>query len=41
VGRPGRVDSTRELVVPHSSYVVPYRIRHELIEILAVLHGAQ
>jgi toxin ParE1/3/4 len=41
MGRPGRVDGTRELVVPHSPYIVPYRVRRSLIEILAVQHGAQ
>jgi addiction module RelE/StbE family toxin len=41
IGRPGRVDGTRELILPHSSYIVPYRVRHSRIDILAVLHGAQ
>ena len=41
LGRPGRVDGTRELVVPGSAYIVPYRVRRGHIEILAVLHGSQ
>jgi len=41
MGRPGRVDGTRELVVPHSPCVVPYRVRRSIIEIVAVQHGAQ
>jgi toxin ParE1/3/4 len=40
-GRPGRVDSTRELVVPGTHYILPYRVRHDRVEILSVIHGAQ
>jgi len=41
MGRPGRVPGTRELIVPSTAYVVPYRVRDEAVEILAVLHGAR
>lgn len=40
-GRPGRVLGTRELVVPNSPYIVPYRVRGNRVEVLLVLHGAQ
>jgi toxin ParE1/3/4 len=40
-GRPGRVDSTRELVVPGTPYILPYRVRRDRVEILSVVHGAQ
>jgi toxin ParE1/3/4 len=40
-GRPGRVDSTRELVVPGTPYILPYRVRRDRVEILSVIHGAQ
>ena len=40
-GRPGRWPGTRELVVPRSPYVVPYRVAGEFIEILRVFHGAR
>ena len=40
-GRPGRRRGTRELVVPRTPFVVPYRVRGEVIEILRVLHGRQ
>ena len=39
LGRPGRIPGTRELVVPGTSYIVPYRARSDAIEI--ILHGAQ
>jgi toxin ParE1/3/4 len=41
LGRAGRVPGTRELVVPHSPYIIPYRVRGEAVEILRVLHVAR
>ena len=41
LGRPGRVPGTRELVVPHTAFVVPYRMVKDVVEILRVLHGAR
>jgi toxin ParE1/3/4 len=41
IGRPGRVTGTRELVVTGTPYVVPYRVRGERIELIAVFHGRQ
>lgn len=40
MGRPGRIEDTRELVIPDLPYIVTYRIRHEAVVILRVLHGA-
>jgi toxin ParE1/3/4 len=41
LGRPGRVSGTRELVVPSTQYVIPYRVRGERLEIIAVFHARQ
>ncbi len=41
MGRAGRRRGTRELVVSRTPYLVPYRVRGELIEVLRVLHGRQ
>jgi toxin ParE1/3/4 len=41
LGRPGRMSGTRELVVPGTRYVIPYRVRGERLEIIAVFHGRQ
>jgi len=38
-GRPGRVSDTRELVV--SSYIVAYRVKGEVVQVLRVLHAAR
>lgn len=39
LGRPGRLSGTRELVVPGTTYVIPYRLRGDRLEVMAVLHG--
>jgi len=41
LGRPGRVDGTREFVVTGTPYILPYRVRNGRVEILAVLHASQ
>jgi toxin ParE1/3/4 len=37
-GRPGRLPGTRELVIPRTPFLVPYRVVPGEIQILAVLH---
>ena len=41
IGRPGRVNGTRELVIPHAPYIVPYRIKQSTIQVLRIYHGAR
>lgn len=41
MGRVGRIKGTRELVLPDISYILPYRVAGNGIEILTVLHTAQ
>lgn len=41
LGRPGRVPGTRELVVLKTRYIVPYRVRGEVIEVLRVFHTSR
>lgn len=41
IGRSGRVESTRELVISGTPFIVAYRILKRRIEILAVIHGAR
>ncbi len=40
-GRPGRVPGTRELVVSGTPYIVPYRVRGNLVEVLRVFHASR
>jgi len=40
-GRPGRRANTRELIIAHTPFILAYRLRSDLVEILAVLHGKQ
>jgi toxin ParE1/3/4 len=41
MGRPGRILGTRELVVPDTRYIIPYRLRGDRLELIAVFHGRQ
>lgn len=41
MGRPGRVNGTRELVIADTAYVVPYRVKLGVIQVLRVYHGAR
>ena len=41
IGRPGRVLGTRELIVPDTPYIIPYRVRGERLELISVFHGRQ
>lgn len=40
-GRPGRVPGTRELVIAEFPYIVPYRVRGNVVEILRFFHTSQ
>jgi len=41
IGRRGRVQGTRELVIPGLPYVVVYKVGDEVVEVLRIYHGAQ
>jgi toxin ParE1/3/4 len=41
LGAPGRVPGTRELVIPKTPYIVPYRVRQSKIEIVRVYHTSR
>jgi len=41
MGRPGRVPGTRELVVLKTRYLVPYRVRGQIVEVLRVFHTSR
>jgi len=43
LGHTGRIHGTRELIVPDSRYIVPYRVRPDLqrIEILRIFHTSR
>ncbi|WP_319777687.1 type II toxin-antitoxin system RelE/ParE family toxin [Maridesulfovibrio sp.] len=40
-GRPGRVTGTRELVLDRYPYIVPYRVKDDVVEILRVFHTSR
>lgn len=41
MGRPGRKQGTRELVISRTPFIVIYRLKNGRIEVLRLLHGAQ
>ena len=41
MGRPGRIEGTRELVIQRTPYIAAYFIIDDSVRILRVLHGAQ
>jgi len=41
MGRIGRVEGTRELVISRTPYIAAYQITGDTVRILRVLHGAQ
>jgi len=41
IGRTGRMEGTRELVLTGTHYILPYRVKEQQIQILAVFHTAR
>jgi len=39
MGRRGRLRGTRELVVARLPFIIVYRIQHDRVEVLRVIHG--
>ncbi|HFP1257543.1 TPA: type II toxin-antitoxin system RelE/ParE family toxin, partial [Escherichia coli] len=38
MGREGRVPETRELILHNYPYIIPYRVRNNIIQVLRVFH---
>lgn len=41
LGRVGRVPGTKELIIPETRYIVPYRVKGGLLQILRVYHTSR
>lgn len=41
LGRAGRVEETRELLVPDTPFIIAYHVGKKRVEILAVVHAAR
>jgi len=41
LGRAGRVEGTRELVIPDTPYIAAYRVVDDQLRILAIVHGSR
>ena len=40
-GRVGRIDGTREAVVPRTAYILVYRVSEKTVDILGIWHAAR
>jgi toxin ParE1/3/4 len=40
-GRPGRLSGTRELMASGTPYIVPYRVRGDVVQLIRVFHAAR
>jgi toxin ParE1/3/4 len=40
-GRAGRIDGTRELIIPHTGYIAGYRVSLGVLEIAALIHESR
>ena len=41
IGRPGRIEGTRELVIPGLPYIIPYRVVDDVVQIASVIHTSR
>ncbi len=41
IGRTGRVPGTKEIVVPSLLYIVPYRVKDEVVQVLRGYHTSR
>lgn len=41
MGDPGKTLGTRQLVIPNTPYIISYRVRRGVLELLAIFHGRQ
>jgi toxin ParE1/3/4 len=41
MGRAGRIEGTRELVIPGLPYIIPYRIKNDSVQIASVIHTSR
>jgi toxin ParE1/3/4 len=41
LGKVGRFEGTRELVIAHTPYIVVYRVKGKTVDILRVLHSSK
>lgn len=41
LGRPGRIEGTRELIIQQTAFVAACMVQEKTIRILCILHGAQ
>ena len=41
MGKNGRVEGTKELIISNSPYILIYRIKEETVEVLRILHTSK
>lgn len=41
IGRVGRVPGTKELLIPNTPFIVPYRVKDNTVQVLRVYHSSR
>ncbi|MFN6033127.1 MAG: type II toxin-antitoxin system RelE/ParE family toxin, partial [Dolichospermum sp.] len=41
MGKNGRVEGTKELIISNSPYILIYRVKEESVEVLRILHTSK
>jgi len=41
IGRPSRLNGTKELILSKTHYIIPYRVHNDQVQILAIFHTSR
>jgi len=41
IGRKGRILGTREFIMPDLPYIIPYRVKDDVLEVIRIIHTSR